>query len=57
MNEKPVVLWVSVDFKKMIKKKAVDENKSVIQLTKDITNRIVENKDEYVWFGKGKKII
>ena len=57
MNEKPVILWVSLDFKKMMKKMAVDENKPVVQLTKDIANRTKEQKDTYVWFGKGKRIL
>ena len=59
MSEKPVILWVSLDFKKMIKKMAVDENKPVVQFTKDIVIRTKEdnNKDNYVWFGRGKKIL
>ena len=57
MTEKPVILWVSLDFKKMIKKMAVDENKPVVQFTKDIVNRNKEDKDNYTWFGKGKRLL
>jgi len=45
MTDKDLV-WVHPNFKRMLKKKAADEGKSMIKMTEEMSNRITPHKVE-----------